>query len=55
MTGDQWASLAVAIGCMTLVGGSLIARRLPAQRLIGLAVAWVAIFGIAALLARWLI
>jgi hypothetical protein len=55
MTGDQWASLALAIGCMTLVGSSLLARRLPAKHLIGFAAMWAGIFAVAALVAAWLV
>jgi hypothetical protein len=54
MSGDQVASAAFAIGCMVLVGGGLVARRLPAKRLLGLALLWAGIFAGAALLAHWL-
>ena len=43
MTGDQVAA-AVASGlCLTLVGASLMARRLPAATLLKLAAAWLVI------------
>jgi hypothetical protein len=55
MNGDQIASAAVAIGCMVLVASGVATRRLPAKRLLGLALLWTGIFAGAALIARWLI
>jgi hypothetical protein len=55
MRGNQIASAAFAIGCMVLVASGLAARRLPARRLLGLALLWSGIFAGAALLARSLV
>lgn len=43
MTGDQLAATVSGVLCLTLVGVSLLARRLPVARLAKLAAAWVVI------------
>ncbi len=43
-----------AVGALILVGSALAARRLPARRLVTLALIWVAIFAVGALVVRLL-
>ena len=45
MTEGDTAQLMMALGCLVLVGSSLIARRLPFAQSAKMALAWVAIFG----------
>ncbi|MDB5682523.1 MAG: hypothetical protein JWM75_221 [Sphingomonas bacterium] len=54
MSGDQWAGLLAGAAALTLVGSALLARRLPAKRIVVMAAAWAAIFGGAVLIARLL-
>jgi hypothetical protein len=52
MSGDHLVGL-VAIGAaLTIVGSSILARRLPAARVAKLALAWVGIFAAAFLIAQ---
>jgi len=52
MSGDQIAGLIGIGAAMTLVGSSILARRLPAARMVKLALAWVAIFAAAFLIVQ---
>ena len=46
MTDGETARLMMALGCLVLVGSSLVARRLPFAQSAKMALAWVAIFGV---------
>ena len=44
MSHDRLAGMIWLLGGLILVGSALIARRLPARRMLGLALMWVGIF-----------
>jgi len=46
MTDGETARMMMALGCLVLVGSSLVARRLPFAQSAKMALAWVAIFGV---------
>ncbi len=54
MSDGQIITAIWAVGALILVGSALASRRLPARRLMTLALAWVAIFVVGALAVRLL-
>jgi len=52
MNGDMAAYMAWSIAALLLVGSSLVARRLPMQDWVKMALAWIAIFGLVFLVVR---
>ena len=55
MTGDQFAGMIAGFMCLTLVGANLLARRLALGTVIRLALIWMAIFAVAAVVFSWLL
>lgn len=47
MNEDQAIMAVYSIGCLVLVGSSLVARRLPLKEWVRMSLAWAAIFGAA--------
>lgn len=47
MSEDQAIMAVYSIGCLVLVGSSLVARRLPLKEWVRMSLAWAAIFGAA--------
>ena len=54
MNGDNAVNLVWTIGALVIVGSALAARRLPLAKAWTLALAWIAIFAVALLIASYL-
>ena len=52
MEEGQLVSVIGGLGALTLVGSALLARRLPGRQMLTMALAWAAIFTVAALVVR---
>jgi aspartyl protease family protein len=52
MNGDDALGVVYLLGCLILVGSALAVRRMPVGEMMRMALAWAALFAIAALILR---